>query len=211
MVDWEKKVRSLGIGRFQVMALLQAVRYYLFNKDLVKAKSFGLNRAVFYAWAKYYGSRQPRKLSRVEEELRREIMRGKKPSKCPEGYVEVLGECIKVSPRGYYEIGGVEQDPYDYDRQVTFKVKPLIPPEKIWEEAIKYVSMFPEYVLKDPIKFYKYVYEPVRDSFFIDLLSKGRVEPPKQLLERLRSVEEMVRKAREKQRDILDYMKGSRE
>jgi len=201
----DKKIKALGIGRFQVMSLLQAVRYYLFNRDLDKAKSFGLNRAIFYAWAKYYGSKYPRRLLRVEEELRRQIMRGEKPVKCPNGYVEVLGECIKVSPHGYFEMGGIEQSPYDFDRQVTYKIKPLIDPSKAWEEALKYVSSFPEYILRDPVKFYKYVYEPIRDSFFKDLLEKGRVKPPREVLERLKSLEDMVKKSREKQRSILDY------
>jgi len=38
------------IGRFQVMGLLQAARYYVLYGDLEKAKSFGINRAIFYAW-----------------------------------------------------------------------------------------------------------------------------------------------------------------
>jgi len=37
------------------MALLQAARYYLLTGDLEKAYSFGLNRAIFYAWAKRRG------------------------------------------------------------------------------------------------------------------------------------------------------------
>ncbi len=49
-----RKVRARGkkpvkIGRFQVMALLQAARYYVLTGDINKAKSFGLNRAIFYA------------------------------------------------------------------------------------------------------------------------------------------------------------------
>ncbi|MCD6195448.1 MAG: hypothetical protein J7J82_01515, partial [Staphylothermus sp.] len=75
------------------MALLQAARHYIFHKDLDKAKSFGLNRAIFYAWAKYYGPHKwPIRLMRVEEALRRQA-RGVSSVKCPEGYVEVLGEC----------------------------------------------------------------------------------------------------------------------
>ncbi len=206
--DIEKRLKAHGIGRFQVMALLQAVRHYLLYNDLGRAKSFGLNRAIFYAWAKYYGSRQYHRLARVEELLRKQLVRGVKPSKCPENYVEVLGECIRVSPNNYYEIGESEQKPYDFDRQVLFKIKRLIDPGKAWSEAVKYVSSFPEYVLKDPVKFYKYVYEPVRDTFFIQLIEKGYVEAPREIIERLKSLEEMSRKVREKQRNILDYMGG---
>ncbi|MET1159628.1 MAG: hypothetical protein ABWW65_01580 [Thermoprotei archaeon] len=201
----DKRLQVLGIGRFQVMALLQAARYYYFNRDLSKAKSWGLNRAIFYAWAKYYGPRGWVRLTRFEEEFRRRLLRGEKPSKCPEGYVEVLGECVKLSPRGYYEIGGVEQTPYDYDQQVIAKIKRVMDPNKVWETALKYISQFPEYVLKDPSKFFKYVYEPVRDTFFQQLLEKGSVEPPREILERLKSLEELVKKVREKQKTILDF------
>jgi hypothetical protein len=209
--DLSRKLKALGIGRFQAMALLQAARYYILHGDLDKAKSFGLNRAVFYAWAKYYGSRYPRRLSRVEEELRKNLLKGVKPSKCPEGYTEVLGECVQVSQRGYYMMGDVEQTPYDYDQQVTYKIKRLIDPGKAWKMALEYVSRFPEWVLKDPIKFYKYVYEPIRDTFFEKLLREGRVEPPREVIEKLTALDEMVKKARRSQRNILDFMGGDRE
>ncbi len=203
--DISKKLKALGIGRFQVMALLQAVRHYRFYQDINKAKSFGLNRAVFYAWAKYYGSRQPYRLLRAEEEIRKRILRGEKPSKCPEGYKEVLGECVKESSRGYYEMGGVEQTPYDYDQQVTLKIKRVVDPDTAWEKALEYISKFPEWVLKDPVKFYKYVYEPIRDTFFQKLLSEGKVEPPREIIERLESLEKMIEKSRKTQRSLLDY------
>ncbi len=40
------------VGRFQVMALLQAARATALEYPLDEAESFGLNRAIFYAAAK---------------------------------------------------------------------------------------------------------------------------------------------------------------
>src|SRR5258706_16187553 len=40
------------VGRFQVMALLQAARAKALGYSLDEAQSFGLNRAIFYAAAK---------------------------------------------------------------------------------------------------------------------------------------------------------------
>jgi hypothetical protein len=40
------------VGRFQVMALLQAARAKVLGYPLDEAQSFGLNRAIFYAAAK---------------------------------------------------------------------------------------------------------------------------------------------------------------
>lgn len=205
---WEKKLKGLGIGRFQVMALLQAARYYAIYGDKARAKSFGLNRAIFYAWAKHYGSKAPIRLLRIEERLGTSSTKKERSTKCPEGYVLVLGECVKTSVKGYYEIGEQEQTPYDFDKQVILKLKPIVDPDKLWEEAVEYVLAFPRYVLEDPGMFYKYVYEPVRDSFFVKLLSSRKVEPPRELINRLRSLEEVVEKTRKKQRSILDYWRG---
>lgn len=201
------KKKVYGLGRFQVMALLQAARYYHVMKDVDKAKSFGLNRAIFYAWAKHYGGAKTYSLIRIENELRRQILRGSKPSKCPEDYVEVLGECVKISPNGFYMFGDMEQKPFDYDQQVTARIKKLLDPTKVWESALNYVSLFPESILKNPVYFYKYVYEPVRDVFFDKVINNEEIKPPKDLLDRLSSMEELVKRTRQK--SLLDYSKPS--
>jgi hypothetical protein len=36
------------------MSILQAASYYVLYKDLDKEESFGLKRAIFYAWVKNY-------------------------------------------------------------------------------------------------------------------------------------------------------------
>src|SRR5574341_443806 len=43
---------ALGVGRFQVMATLQAARAHVLGLPEASAKSWGLNRAIFYAAAK---------------------------------------------------------------------------------------------------------------------------------------------------------------
>lgn len=166
-----------------------------------------MNRAIFYAWAKYYGPhRYPARLSRTEKLLMKRVPQGKPVQKCPEGYIEVLGECVKEGVRGYI-IGEQEQTPYDYDQQVAKRISRIIPYERAWKAALDYVSQFPDYVLKDPIKFYKYVYEPVRDTFFIQLAEKRKVEPPKEIIERLRAIEKMMEKTHKKRKSILDFAK----
>ncbi len=205
MSDVERKLRALGIGRFQVMALLQAARYYVLSKDLNKAKSFGLNRAIFYAWAKYHGPHTYAwKRAKIEELIRRptlDELRGK----CPEGFVEVLGECIQVGPNGYYKIGGQEQTPRDFDVEILNKVKRIANPDKVWEIAIKYVSQFPDWVLRNPQRFYKLVYEPIRDRFFIDIARGVEPQPPKRIIERLRSIDRAYEEAKKKQKSLLDF------
>jgi len=60
---------------------------------------------------------------------------------------------------------GKEQLPQDFDRQVRTKFESLIPWEIVWRRALAYVKMFPQETLRDPNRFFKYVYEPVRDVF----------------------------------------------
>ncbi|MCD6488471.1 MAG: hypothetical protein J7K21_04525 [Desulfurococcales archaeon] len=149
-------------GRFQVMALLQAARYYLLNKDLGKAKSFGPNRAIFYAWAKYYGPQRRPVLAKKPGKLYGRRLAGDEYIK----WVEELGEKLQVSQKGYYVMGGVEQRPEDFDRQVARRFEEAgIDFKKAWDAAIQYISRFPRIVLKNPREFYKQVYEPVRDKF----------------------------------------------
>lgn len=161
----EREGKRGAIGRFQVMGLLQAARYYLLKGDLKKAKSFGLNRAIFYAWAKHYGRAYKPKYStartREDKSWRLE---------------KVLGEEAPVSPRGWYMIGDKEQLPEDYDREIASKINAVIPYREAWEKTIEYLKQFPEQVLRDPQKFYKQVYEPVRDSFIEKVILGGHVK-----------------------------------
>jgi hypothetical protein len=194
-------------GRFQVMALLQAARYYLLTGDFERAKSWGLNRAIFYAWAKHYGPSHPGyRLLRLDRRLKLAERSGSTRRRCPEGMVEVLGECVQRGPRGLYLIGGTEQTPRDFDREVTSKLAGLFRWEDVWKAALEYVSSFPRTVLEDPSKFFKYVYEPVRDTFFAQLLRGEKPRPPPQLLERLHSLERALAKARRSQPTLEAFM-----
>lgn len=153
------------IGRFQVMALLQAARYYLLTGDLERAKSFGLNRAIFYAWAKHH-ARGVRHVpmakggQRVKEE--REGVR----------LAQICGEEVFVDDSGWFTMGGAVQTPKDYDRQVALNIASAIPYEKAWSAALDYLKSFPPSCLQDQQKFFSEVYKPVRDNF-LDL-AKGR-------------------------------------
>ncbi|MGC9169610.1 MAG: hypothetical protein ACP5HD_02565 [Thermoproteus sp.] len=158
------------IGRFQVMALLQAARYFVLYGDLDKAKSFGLNRAIFYAWAKHYGP------------AARGTARGAGGSaaagrKEERRFVEIAGEEVQVDEEtGLFMIGGKPQRPQDYDREVAWKIDLVVPYQRAWEAAVQYVSSFPREVLESQSRFYKRVYEPVRDTFLeaVVLRRRGR-------------------------------------
>ena len=196
----------MGIGRFQVMALLQAARHYVIHGDLRKAKSFGLNRAIFYAWAKHYGSRSRSWMSlKIEELLNKPSSVEKKKTKCPKGYVEILGECVQVDSLGYYVIGEKSQTPQDFDYQVLRRISKVTDPNRAWEIALEYVSKFPKWVLEDSQKFYKIVYEPVRDYFILEITKGEKPKPSQNSLDRLRSLEEMYKRMKSKQKTLFDF------
>ncbi len=155
-----REVVKEGIGRFEVMALLQAARYFLLTGDLEKAKSFGLNRAIFYAWAKHYGrTYAARKLPR------RYWFGGSEVREEERELVKAAGEEAFVSPRGWFVMGDKEQLPEDYDRNVVRKIERVVPYDIAWEAALKYLSKFPKHVLTNQQRFYEKVYKPVRDVF----------------------------------------------
>ncbi len=155
------------VGRFQVMALLQAARYYLLTGDLKKAKSFGLNRAIFYAWAKHHRKYVPKKKLKPIAGVEEVVEEGKK-------MVYVGDEGAFVSNRGWFIIGDKEQLPEDFDKNVADKIKGVIKFEKAWQAALEYLKQFPKGVLLDQRRFYEEVYKPVRDSF-IKLVKEGQV------------------------------------
>ncbi len=156
----EKPKRIGSIGRFQIMALLQAARYYLIKeKNIEKAKSFGLNRAIFYAWAKYYKpiygfSRKT--LQRFEEVIKNETSKIK--------FEKVGNENAPISERGWFYIGDKEQLPIDFDKNVKNKIESFYNFEKVWEAALKYLEKFPREWLEDQRMFFEKIYKPVRDN-----------------------------------------------
>ncbi len=144
------------VGRFEVMALLQAARYYALTGDLEKAKSFGLNRAIFYAWAKHYGRViKPWRAQAGAKALGRSNVK----------ITKVLGEEVPASESGWFIIGDKEQLPQDFDRQVVGKVSSVLPFEVAWDVTLQYIKKFPENILRNHQRFFKFVYEPVRDDF----------------------------------------------
>jgi hypothetical protein len=157
----ETSGRNRGkIGRFQVMALLQAARYFILMGEEEKAKSFGLNRAIFYAWAKRKGVAKPppRRAVPAGQEVGKERREGKT-------LVYLGNEGAYTSDEGWYIIGEESQLPQDYNRQIASKIDPILPYKRAWNSALKYVKGFPRDNLLDQRKFFNEVYKPVRDTF----------------------------------------------
>lgn len=152
-----------SIGRFQVMGLLQAARYYALKGDLNLAKSFGLNRAIFYAWAKKRGVTVRRAAAR-----RAALGEAQKRAEIEE---KVGDEVAYRASGGWFKIGDQLQRPADFDRQIAARFGGEF--ESYWRAAVEYVKSFPEEVLKSQREFYQKVYLPVRDKPE-EILARGR-------------------------------------
>ncbi len=159
-----KRENEGTIGRFQVMGIVQAARYYVLYGDINKAKSFGLNRAIFYAWAKYYGrSYSPKSTySKVPSEFRKDRV-----------LANIAGEQVfQDVEKGYYIIGDKVQTPDDYDREIKDKISSVIPYDDAWNATVKYVSSFPKEVLENQRQFFEKVYLPIRDKFIEKVVNR---------------------------------------
>ncbi|MHA2426540.1 MAG: hypothetical protein ACXADB_00670 [Candidatus Hermodarchaeia archaeon] len=150
----------MAVGRFQVMAVLQAARAHLLGLELASAKSWGLNRAIFYAAAKRgFKGAKPVKRSRSE-------VKGKPVQETPEAYhlgSEVAFKAPQQEDLLYFTIGGKVQTREEFQRQIEARFGPTF--EQAWEEALKYVRSFEDSTLLSQSAFFNSVYKPRRDEF----------------------------------------------
>ncbi|MDQ7821094.1 MAG: hypothetical protein RB150_11170 [Armatimonadota bacterium] len=140
------------MGRFQVMAVLQAARAQVLGLPLEAALSWGLNRAIWYAAAKRGFVGPP----------------GRTPS-APGGRAVSefrLGDekayAVTVEGTTLCTIGGEVQRPEDFHRQVASRFGKAF--DQAWREAMSLVAGYPRAVLESGQQFYALVYRPRRDT-----------------------------------------------
>ncbi|MGC8977335.1 MAG: hypothetical protein ACP5OB_06905 [Candidatus Ratteibacteria bacterium] len=160
----------MAVGRFQVMAVLQAARAFVLGYPLSSAKSFGLNRAIFYAAAK-----KGFKVSRPKKEVI------KRKLKMHEGKIEEIEKSFKIEKIGdevaycltidgikYFTIGGEIQDEEKFKKQIESRFKNF---QKVWEEAISICQSVERKILLSQRYFYESVYK-VRRDYLVERWSK---------------------------------------
>ena len=149
------------IGRFQVMTTLQAARAYVLGYSLEEAKSFGLNRAIFYAAAKRgFKSMKPMK-------VKIKLPKWKLIRKFPKEEIEEIEKNIFIERLGdemayCVKIGDELQTPEDFKKQIEDRFKGKF--EEAWKEAINIVKSYDKGVLLSQRYFYEAVYKPRRDE-----------------------------------------------
>jgi len=146
----------LAVGRFQVMALLQAARAYALGLPLESAHSWGLNRAIFIAAAKRGFKGKAGGEGRGAGERR--------SSKGEAVYTLGDDMAFKTERKGVllFSIGGKVQTEEDFDRHVRARFGGAF--DDAWREALGYVGSFERKTLLSADEFFGEVYRPRRDE-----------------------------------------------
>jgi hypothetical protein len=145
----------MKVGRFQVMAVLQAARAKELGLSDIQAKSWGLNRAIFYAAAKR-GFKTPagpqgkggRKLVEKPKET---FLLG-----------DEMAYTSKKGARSYFTIGGKPQTEAEFYRQIESRFGAHF--NRAWKEALRIVSKYSDDVLRSQNRFFNDVYRSRRDE-----------------------------------------------
>jgi hypothetical protein len=155
------------VGRFQVMATLQAARAKALGFSIDEAKSFGLNRAIFYAAAKK-GFKALKKVP-PKISLPREVFKipEKELKKIEKSFtIEKIGDemayCVKMKEKKIFTIGNELQTPEAFKKQIESRFGGKF--KKAWQEALKIVKAYDKGVLLSQRYFYEVVYKPRRDE-----------------------------------------------
>jgi hypothetical protein len=158
---------KMKVGRFQVMATLQAARAYVLGMPVTSAKSFGLNRAIFYAAAKRgfkgkTGVKTPTQFkSKTKEYSDREIKKMQK-SFTMSNIGDELAYSVTVDGKNFFVIGSEIQSPDDFKRQIAQRFGKDF--NKAWREAVKICKEHDKGVLLSQRYFYETIYKPRRDE-----------------------------------------------
>jgi len=147
------------IRRFDVMVVLQAARAMEFGLTLDEAKSWGLNRALFYAaakrgWenAKAIGVKRP-VLVEIEENKEHHD-----PAYVLGGEKAYRSRDMKQGLR--FKFGGKVQTPQQFDRQIKTRFSDW---RTVWAEAVEIIRSAPRRDLDIQSRFFNNVYKPRRD------------------------------------------------
>jgi hypothetical protein len=157
----------MKVGRFQVMATLQAARAYVLGMPVASAKSFGLNRAIFYAAAKRGfkgkgGVKPPGKFKSKGKEYSEKEIRKMQKSFTMANIGDESAYSVKIEGKQFFVIGSEIQSPDDFKRQITRRFGTNF--SKAWKEAVKICKEHDKGVLLSQRYFYETIYKPRRDE-----------------------------------------------
>ena len=150
------------VGRFQVMAMLQAARAEALGLDPDAARSWGLNRAIFYAAAK----RGFRRAGPPAPAPPPGAPPGRRAAPAVEEREYSLGneKAYLAGDQGRglrFAIGDEVQTPADFEQQVQGRFSDW---GAAWSEALEIVGTADPAALESQRRFFEEIYRPLRDT-----------------------------------------------
>ena len=156
----------MAVGRFQVMAVLQAARAFVLGLPLESAKSWGLNRAIFYAAAKR-GFKKAKPLRFEDLMLPKRFMEEEKLEQLRKSFnIHHLGDeyaySVELEGKKLFVIGNEIQTVERFEKQVASRFRHSF--EKAWNEAVEICKNADRGILLSQRYFYESLYKPKRDD-----------------------------------------------
>ncbi|MFX1563409.1 MAG: hypothetical protein ACFFDP_08895 [Promethearchaeota archaeon] len=148
----------MAVGRFQVMAVLQAARAVILGLAEPSAKSWGLNRAIFYAAAKRGFKAKPPMPRPKGEIAAKPLVETKETLLLGD---EMAYKAQREKGALYFIIGDKVQTEDDFRRQIESRFSGNF--EQAWSEALDLVRQFDHEILLSQNRFFEQVYRPNRD------------------------------------------------
>ncbi|UCF70687.1 MAG: hypothetical protein JSW49_10930 [candidate division WOR-3 bacterium] len=157
----------MKIGRFQVMATLQAARAYVLGLPVASAKSFGLNRAIFYAAAKrgFKGKgvmKAPSGFKSKEKSYSERDIEKMQKSFTMTNIGDEAAYSVEIGGKRFFVIGSEVQSPDDFAKQIAGRFGKGF--REAWKEAVKICKEHDRGVLLSQRYFYEAIYKPRRDE-----------------------------------------------
>jgi hypothetical protein len=156
----------MAVGRFQVMATLQAARAFVLGLPLASAKSWGLNRAIFYAAAKrgLLGHRaiNGKQVTVPTEKPQEKDLAGIRASFGKYEMGDDYAYSVRIGGDPYFVIGDEVQTAERFDKQVEARFGATF--SEAWGEALKICKGVDRSILLSQRQFYETLYKPRRDE-----------------------------------------------
>jgi hypothetical protein len=148
-----------AVGRFQVMATLQAARAQALGLSMDEAKGWGLSRAIFYAAAKRGFHR-----TKSDGDGHKQTAHQRERHAQEETYTLGGEEAYILRDRSdglRFRFGDEEQTARDFDRQIVSRFPDW---DEAWSEARRIIDEADPDDLSSQHRFFDHVYKPRRDT-----------------------------------------------
>ncbi|MDH5683083.1 MAG: hypothetical protein OEZ20_01250 [candidate division WOR-3 bacterium] len=155
----------MAVGRFQVMATLQAARAYVSGMSVASAKSWGLNRAIFYAAAKkgfFKPKAGPPKPPEFKVPMPEEKLAAVRKSFGVTHLGDEMAYSVKLEGKTMFTIGSEIQTPENFKKSIEHRFSKSF--SKAWQEAVQICKGYDKGVLQSQHYFYETVYKTRRDE-----------------------------------------------